>query len=372
MPEASENDRGLPRCRKRHNESDQKVSDHAAKAPIDNRDLRTRVARFQSPRLHSSLAQALTSIGGYFAVCAAMYWAADFSYWIALALAPVAAGLLVRTFIIQHDCGHNAFFRSRRWNDALGFLCSLLTLAPYLSWRRQHAGHHGVWNNLDRRDSGADIYSSCLTVDEYHALSPWHRRWYRITRNPIVANIILPPLVFLVLYRFPFDMPADWRRERLGVYATNAALVVLVVGLGLIVGFDRVALVQLPVMALASIIGVWLFTVQHRSDHTVWARQSEWTALGASLEGSNYLRLTPVLQWFTGNIGLHHVHHLNPSIPNYRLQQCHDAVDVLNDVPVMTLGSAFKAMFYVLWDEQRHRMVTFRTASLGWLRPKPA
>ncbi len=351
------------------------LSEHLPTASIHDtasHDLKRRVARFQTPVLHRSLAQTLTSIGGYLAVCAAMYATAGISYWIALALAPFAAGFLVQTFIIQHDCGHGAFFRSRRLNDTLGLVCSLLTLAPYPSWRRQHAGHHGVWNNLDRRNIGADIYSSCLTVDEYRSLSPWHRRWYRLSRSPIIANVIVPPLVFLVLYRLPFDMPAGWRRERLTVYLTDLALVALIGGVGLVVGFGRVAEVQLPIMVLASIVGVWLFTVQHRSDRTVWARQNEWNALTASLESSTYLRLSPMLQWFTGNIGLHHVHHLNPRIPNYRLQQCHDAVADLRDVPVMTLRSAFKAVFYVLWDERRQRMVTFRTAGLGWLRRKPA
>jgi omega-6 fatty acid desaturase (delta-12 desaturase) len=328
-------------------------------------DLRRRIARFQTPVLLESLEQILTSIGGYLAVCAAMYATAGISYWIVLALAPLAAGFLIRTFIIQHDCGHGAFFRARRLNDTLGFVCSLLTLAPYLSWRRQHDGHHGVWNNLDRRDSGVDIYSSCLTVDEYRSLSPWRARWYRLSRNPIIANVILPPLVFLVLYRLPFDMPAGWRRERLAVYLTDLALVALIGGAGLVLGFGRVAEVQLPIIVLASIGGIWLFTVQHRSDHTLWARQNEWNVVTASLQGANYLRLSSVLQWFTGNIGLHHVHHLNPKIPNYRLQQCHDAIADLRDVPVMTLRSAFKAMFYVLWDERQRRMVTLRMAGLG-------
>ena len=327
------------------------------------RDLRHRIADFQTPVLHKSLAQIVTSVGGFLAVCAAMYVTADLSYWIALALAPVAAGFLVRTFIVQHDCGHGAFFRSRRLNDTLGFVCSLLTLAPYTPWRRQHAGHHGVWNNLDRRDSGVDIYSSCLTVDEYRSLGPWRRRWYRVTRSPLIANVVVPPLVFLVLYRLPFDMPAKWRRERLAVYLTNFALTVLIAGVGLLVGFDRVAEIQLPVMVVASIVGVWLFTVQHRSERTVWARDVGWNALTASLKGSTYLRLTPVLQWFTGNIGLHHIHHLNPRIPNYRLQQCHDAVTELREVPAMTLESAFRAMFHVLWDERREKMVTIRAAA---------
>jgi acyl-lipid omega-6 desaturase (Delta-12 desaturase) len=328
-----------------------------------DRDLRRRVAHFQTPAVRRSIVETLISLGGFLLTCAAMYASAEISYWIVLALAPIAAGFLVRTFIIQHDCGHGAFFRSRRWNDALGYLCSLITLASYPSWRRQHAGHHGIWNNLDRRNTGADIYSSCLTVDEYRALTPWRRRWYRLTRNPLVANVLLPPLVFIVLYRFPFDMPTHWRWERIAVHLTNLALAALFCTLGLLVGFGRVAEVQLPIMVMASTIGVWLFTVQHRSDHTTWAREGKWNVVTASLAGSTYLRLPPVLQWFTGNIGLHHVHHLNPRIPNYRLQRCHDAVDALREVPAMTLRSAFKAMFYVLWDEGRQRMVTFRAAT---------
>jgi omega-6 fatty acid desaturase (delta-12 desaturase) len=345
------------------------LSDHdtaaASSTEAPGRDLRRRLSGFQAPILHRSLGQILTSIGGYIAVCTVMYAVAGVSYWLTLCLAPLAAALLVRAFIIQHDCGHGAFFRSRRLNDALGAACSLLTLAPYLSWRRQHAGHHGVWNNLDRRNSGADIYSTCLTADEYRSFGPWRRRWYRLSRSPVVANLVLPPLVFLVLYRFPFDMPAGWRRERIAIQLTNLALVALFGGLGLVFGFGQVAAIHLPVMVLASIVGVWLFSVQHRSEEAAWARHDEWNAVTASLQGSTYLRLPRILQWFTGNIGLHHVHHLNPRIPNYRLQQCHEAVAELRRVPVVTLRSAFRSMLYVLWDERGQRMVTFRAAELA-------
>lgn len=333
--------------------------------PAHDDDLDRRVARFEAPALGTSLGQIVTSIGGYLAVCAAMYATAGISYGFVLALAPVAAGFLVRTFIIQHDCGHGASFRSWRWNQALGIACSLLTLAPYLSWRRQHAGHHRVWNNLDSRDSGVDIYSYCLTVDEYRALPRWRRRWYRVTRNAVVANLILPPLVFLVLYRLPFDMPARWRRERRGVHLTNLALVALYGTLGLVAGFDRLVLVQLPVTVLASIVGVWLFTVQHRSDRAVWARDGEWNRQTASVDGTTYLRLPRLLQWFTGNIGLHHIHHLNSTIPNYRLQQAHDALRDSCTIPAMPFHKAFRAMFCVLWDERRRRMVTFRESASG-------
>ena len=321
------------------------------------RDLRRQVAAFQAPSARASVLQIFTTVGAYLAVCAVTYVLAGISLWLALPLAPLAAALLVRVFIVQHDCGHGSFFRSRRANDALGFLCSVLTLTPYLSWRRQHAGHHGIWNDLDRRNSGADIYSSCLTVEEYEALGPWQRRWYRITRHPVFANLILPPFVFLVLYRLPFDMPKHWKAERRAVYLTDLALVALFGGLGFVFGFAQVAAIHLPIMVIASIVGVWLFTVQHRSGHTVWARHDEWNAEKASLEGSTHLCLPRPLRWFTGNIGLHHVHHLNPKVPNYRLQECHDSVPALRSVPEMGLRSAFRAMFFVLWDERRQRMV---------------
>jgi omega-6 fatty acid desaturase (delta-12 desaturase) len=309
-----------------------------------------------------SFSQALTSFGGFFITCAAMYLLYDASYWFSLALTPLAAGFLVRIFIIQHDCGHWSFFRERRNNDFLGFACSLLTLTPYASWRRQHAGHHGVWNNLDRRQSGADIYSSCLTVAEYHGLTPWRRWWYRTTRHPFVANILLPPLVFLGLYRVPFDTPRAWRHERRAVYVTDVALVAMFGGLGLLFGFGKVATIQLPIITLASIVGVWLFSVQHRGETTRWARRDDWDAVSASLLGSTYLRLPAVLQWFTGNIGYHHVHHLNPRIPNYRLQECHASIPKLRDVPTLSLRDGLRAVNYVLWDEDRGRMVTFREA----------
>jgi omega-6 fatty acid desaturase (delta-12 desaturase) len=329
------------------------------------RSLRCEVAQFQAPILRKSVSQVTTSFGGFFATCAAMYAVIDVSTWMALALAPLAAGFLVRIFIIQHDCGHLSFFRSRRANDIIGFACSLLTLTPYASWRRQHAGHHGVWNDLDRRQSGADIYSSCLTVAEYRALSPRRRRWYRTTRHPFVANLLLPPLIFTLLYRLPFDMPKSWRLERRMVHLTTLALVVALGGLGLALGYERVAAVQLPVMVLAAIIGVWLFSVQHRGEKTRWSRHDAWDPTSAALQSSTYLRLPAALHWFTGNIGFHHVHHLNPRVPNYRLQECHERIATHCDVPILSFREGLRALRFVLWDEDRDRMATVRDAARG-------
>ena len=324
--------------------------------------LRREVACFQAPILHKSLFQVMTSFGGFFATCAAMYAVVNVSYWLAFALAPLAAGFLVRIFIIQHDCGHFSFFRARRANNVVGFACSLLTLAPYTPWRRQHAGHHGAWNDLDRRQSGADIYSSCLTVAEYRALSRRNRCLYRAMRHPLVANVLLPPLIFILLYRLPFDMPKSWRHERRMVHVTTLALVVVLSGLGLPLGYGHVAAVQLPVIVFAAIIGVWLFSVQHRGEAIRWSRHGAWDALSAALDSSTFLRLPRALQWFTGNIGYHHIHHLNPRVPNYRLQACHESIELLCDVPALSVWQGLRAMNFVLWDEDRNRMTTFRQA----------
>lgn len=326
-------------------------------------ELRAAVAGFQSPSLLKSLGQIASSFGGFAVTCAVMYLTLGISYWIALALSVVAAGFVVRIFIIQHDCGHGAFFRSRRANDAVGKLCSVFTFTPYATWRRQHAGHHGIWNDLDRRLSGADIYSSCLTVAEYRALSLWRRRWYRLARNPIVSNIIVPPIVFLLLFRVPFDAPKSWRSERRGVWLTNLALVAIYGGLGLLLGFREMIAVQLPIMIVASIVGVWLFSVQHRFERTLWTRNDEWRFADAALQGSSHLRMPKLLQWFTGNIGLHHVHHLSPRIPNYRLQACHDSSAIVRTAPSLTLWRGIGEWKFALWDEKRKCMVPFKMAA---------
>ncbi|MBI1775838.1 MAG: fatty acid desaturase [Proteobacteria bacterium] len=321
--------------------------------------LKARVADYQQSDPRASLQQLATSIGLFVLACALMYRALDISYALTLALSVPAAGFLVRIFIIQHDCGHGAFFKTRRLNDLVGAICSVMTLTPYRNWRRQHAGHHRSWNNLDLRLAGSDIYSTCLTVGEYRALT-WRHRWlYRLTRHRAISNLVLPPLVFLLLYRVQFDTPKTWKRDRRSVYWTDLAIGAVGIALGLELGFRQVLLVQVPVMALASIIGVWLFSVQHRFEHALWARQPEWSTTSASLRGSSYLRLPKLLQWFSGNIGFHHVHHLNPRVPNYRLQECHDGIPELRATPILTLRSALLSPALALWDEDRQKLVSF-------------
>jgi len=331
--------------------------------PIDTAalgDLRSHVRPFEKPIVEKSVLQLATSVGMFVGACAVMYWSLQVSALLTLLLAIPAGALLVRVFIIQHDCGHGSFFTSARANDAAGMLCSLFTLTPYAHWRRQHAGHHRSWNNLDRRQSGTDFYSTCLTVEEYLALTPWRRFLYRLPRHPLIAHVLIPPLVFLALYRLPFDTPKSWARERRSVYGTNIALAALAGLLVSVLGFRAVLLVQLPVMIVASIIGVWLFAVQHRFEHARWYRQSEWSFTMAALKGSSYLKLPKILQWFTGNIGFHPVHHLAPRVPNYRLEACYGETPALQLEPPLKLGKALRSMRLALWDEARQKLVSFR------------
>ena len=324
--------------------------------------LRAAVAPFENANLAQSIAQLFTSAGLYLTAVAAMYWSLHISYWLTLPLAFPTAGLLVRTFIIQHDCGHGSFFASQRTNNIVGAILGVLTLAPYQNWRRQHSQHHANWNNLDRRESGADIYSTCLTVDEYRARSPWQQFFYRLPRHPLLAHVLFPPLVFLLLYRFAFDTPKDWTAERHSVWGTNLAIAAWVVALGLAFGFRSVLMVHLPIVTVTTIAGVWLFSVQHRFEMADWRRKEDWTFQGASLKGTSYLKLPRVLQWMSGNIGFHHIHHLAPRVPNYRLEACYASNAILREEAPLTLRTALGASSLTLWDEAQKKLVPFKSA----------
>jgi omega-6 fatty acid desaturase (delta-12 desaturase) len=322
---------------------------------------RAAAAVFARPIRARAVLQLLTSFGPFLAACVAMHLVYPSSPLIALALAVPTGALLVRVFIVQHDCGHGSFFASRRANIVVGRLCSLITLTPFANWARQHNLHHGNWATIDPRQ-GSDLYSACLTVDEYRALTPWRRALYRLPRHPLVAHLLLPPLVFLLLYRVPFDTPRNWVRERQSVWLTNGVLAAMFGTLVLLLGWDEVLLVHVSIMAVGSILGVWLFSLQHRFETAHWMRRAEWNAAEASLRGSSWLALPRPLHWLTGNIGFHHVHHLNPLVPNYRLSQAHAVVQTLCPVPPLSLRSGLRAPWLTLWDEAAGRLVRFRDA----------
>ncbi len=329
-------------------------------ARVPGRSLLRKAATFQAPVLSHSVWQLASTGAAYAALLALMYVAYHISAWLSLALVLPTAGIVVRLFIIQHDCGHGAFFRSRRANHVVGMLCSLATLTPFTNWRRHHAQHHAMWNNLDQRDMTTDIYSTCLTVKEYEAMSPGRRWFARTIRHPVIAHFIIPPVVFLVLYRVPFETPRAWVRERQAVYLTNVVIAAGVAGMVLVLGVWPVLLIQIPVIAVAAIIGVWLFSIQHRFEEAHWTRGSDWSAVTAAIRGSSFLKLPAVLRWFSGNIGYHHVHHLVPRVPNYRLRACHEACEELfGTARVLTLREALMAPSYALFDEEQGRMVQF-------------
>ena len=322
--------------------------------------LRAVLADHQTPVLSRGLAQIATTFLPFFGLIAAMYALGTISPWLSLLLTIPAAGLIVRIFIIQHDCGHGAFFRSQAANVWLGRFCGLITMTPFANWRRQHAQHHAVWNNLDRRSGLGDIYSTCMTVEEYRNLSAPARVWHRTVRHPVVAQVLLPPLVFLLLYRVPFDTPLAWRREWYSVFLTDAGIFAVLTTLALLFGVGTTALVQLPTIGVAAIVGMWIFSVQHRFEGAVWSRQEGWTASGAALQGTSYLKLPRILQWFSGNIGFHHIHHLTPKVPNYRLEAAHRAcAPIIDASPALTFVQALKAPSFALWDEEQGRMVRF-------------
>lgn len=326
---------------------------------LNRRAVMAGLVDYQRPSVGRSLWQFGSTMAAYLAVNAAMYALVPVSTWLVLALSVLAAGLVVRLFIVQHDCGHGSFFRTRWANDWLGRICSPVTFTPYAFWRRQHANHHASFNNLDRRDTGIDLYSTCATVEEYLAMPPMRRLMYRLSRHPLLTQLLLPPIVFLLVYRLPFDTDPSWGRERMSVLWTDLALLLVIGALMMAFGVGAVLLVQLPIIAVASVIGVWLFSVQHRFEAAQWDRQEDWSPVKASLEGSSYLRLPRWLQWFTGNIGFHHIHHLSAKIPNYRLQSCHEGRPELGCVTTLTFGEALLAPSFALWDEAAGRMTRF-------------
>jgi omega-6 fatty acid desaturase (delta-12 desaturase) len=274
----------------------------------------------------------------------------------ALGLTVVVAGLLVRTFVLMHDCAHGSFFRSRSVNDTVGFITGVLTLTPFAQWRRDHALHHASSGDLDRRGNG-DVPT--LTVREYRARSPRARLLYRIVRHPL-ALLLGGPIHLALGQRFRGRGKATGDRQIASVWGTNLAIVLVVAAAVWLVGWRSVVIAYAIPYYLAALIGVWLFYVQHQFEDAYWAPHSDWDYVEAALRGSSHLKLPWGLRWFTGSIGLHHVHHVAPRIPNYRLQQCHDANAVFHGSPTITLRSGMAALRLTLWDEEQSRLVKFR------------
>jgi omega-6 fatty acid desaturase (delta-12 desaturase) len=315
---------------------------------------------YAAPHLGRSLFDLSTSVVPYLLLMAAMFPALRISVWLPLALAVPAAGFLIRSFIVFHDCTHGSFLRSRRSNRVLGAWIGLLVWMPFRGWQHEHAVHHATAGNLDRRGVG-DI--TTLTVSEYRALSTWRRAAYRLFRNPVV---MFGAGWLLVLVLKPRFVPRGSRPDvRNSILLTNLAIAVVVGAMCLTVGWQAYLVVQVPVFVVAGAVGIWLFYVQHQFEDTYWQSQEDWRYDHAALEGSSYLKLPRWLQFFTGNIGFHHVHHLSVGIPNYNLQAAHEVSDRLQGVPELTLRDGLRATRLKLWDEHAGRLVTFRDARVA-------
>ncbi len=289
-----------------------------------------------------------------------MWWSLDVGYWLTLLLAVPAAFFSIRLFILQHDCGHGSFFQSRVANEIVGFVLGVITMTPYQCWRRQHATHHATNGNLDQRGIG-DI--DTRTVSEYMALSWRGRLAYRMYRHPLVLFGIGPFIQFAIRQRFTYFLPKEWGRERLSVHVTNFVLLIAMAGLTWAFDWRSIVLMYLPVMALASSIGVWMFYVQHQFNPTYWREDEVWDYHSAAMEGSSYYHLPWLLRWLTANIGFHHIHHLDSRVPNYRLPKIYSEHPELRKAHRLSLWSSLRCARFKLWDEKRQRLVSFLEAS---------
>ncbi len=313
------------------------------------------ISKYNFPDPKKSWWQVINSVIPYLGILMLMYYSLSISYWITLLLAVFAAGFLVRIFIIFHDCGHGSFFRQGWLNRLVGIPLGLLVFTPYHRWHRDHKKHHDTVGNLDNRGVG-DVKT--LTVEEYTKLSGWGRFRYRFFRNPAFLIAIAPILLFLIQYRLPKAYMNT--RQHLYLQLSNLALVAIILMLAWLIGFKNFVLIQLPVIYFASVTGVWLFYVQHQFEDVVWVRSQDWNHNTISLEGSSFFKLPRMLQWFTGNIGFHHIHHLSPRIPNYKLPACHYENEVFHSIKPVTLRSSFRTARLKLWDEQRQRLIGFK------------
>ncbi len=320
----------------------------------DSHDLNQKMFPFQQPGRWRSIHQLANSLIPYVGLWIAMYYVLQYSVWLALPISILAAGFLVRIFIIFHDCGHSSFFKSRIANEVCGVITGILTFTPYHYWRASHARHHATSGNLDKRGHG-DVWM--MTVTEYASSSRWVRFQYRLYRHPAVMFLLGPLFLLLISYRIPSRNSS--RAERLSVHSTNAGILLVAFLLSLAIGFKTYLLIQLPIIFIAFVAGVWLFYVQHQFESVSWTRQRDWDFISASLYGGSFYKLPKILNWFTGSIGYHHVHHVNPRIPNYNLARCHRQIADFRNVISVGMISGLKAFGYRLWDERQKKLIGF-------------
>jgi len=318
------------------------------------------VVRFQEPSRWRAAWQLTNTLIPYAALWYLMYLCLAVSYWLIVPLAILAGLFLVRIFIIFHDCGHRSYLKSPLANDTIGFVTGLLTFTPYYHWRWEHAIHHASAGDLDERGTG-DIWT--MTVQEYLEASRWKRFAYRLARNPFVLFGLAPLYLFVIHQRFPKKDASP--RERRSVHWMNLAILAMAAGLSYIYGLVPYLIIQLIVTFVAGAVGVWMFYVQHQFEDVYWERKGDWDFTAAAMQGSSFYKLPKILQWFSGNIGFHHIHHLSPRIPNYNLERCHRADPFFRQIKPVTFLSSLKSVAFRLWDEQRRKLVGYPSRKRG-------
>jgi omega-6 fatty acid desaturase (delta-12 desaturase) len=313
------------------------------------------IAKYNKPITLKSIWQIINSVIPFISLWVLMFYSIQVSYWLTLLLSIFSAGFLIRIFIIFHDCVHGAFFRKRKYNKMVGVVLGLFAFTSFHKWQNDHLIHHNTVGNLDKRGTG-DVKT--LTVEEYLNSTKWQRLKYRIYRHPIFLFGIAPLLHFAIQNRLPKkELPSKIKRY---IYFTNLALITLITGLILLIGWKIYLLIQLPVLYIATSHGIWLFYVQHQFEGVVWTNTTNWDYKTMALEGSSYFKLPILLQWFTGNIGFHHIHHLSPLIPFYNLPKCHKENTLFQTAKTITFFSSLKSLKMNLWDEKKQKLVNFK------------
>lgn len=323
--------------------------------PLQLSSLKKKVAPYEKTDTKSSIRQLINTLGPLLLLWYAAYLSLSISIWLTIPIVIVTSGFMVRTFIIFHDCCHQSFFRSRLANDIFGTMMGVITLCPYQQWKNTHSIHHATSSNLDKRGTG-DMW--LLTVDEYIAAPLWRRIAYRLYRNPLTMLGVGPISTFLFEYRF--NRKGARRKERVNTYVTNISLVALYALLCWAIGWQAFVMIQAPIFFISGMLGIWLFYVQHQFEDSYFENEDEWSYLKAAVDGSSYYKLPKPLQWITGNIGFHHVHHLSPRIPNYNLEKVHNAVTPLQQATTITIRTSLNSLNHRLWDGHNQRFVSFK------------
>ncbi|MFT7641392.1 MAG: omega-6 fatty acid desaturase (delta-12 desaturase) [Pirellulaceae bacterium] len=341
----------------------------AGKARKTLLDYDAQLSGYRQPSAWRSVWQLSSTLVLFVSGWIAMYLSLSVSYWLTLLISVPTALFVVRLFIFQHDCGHRSFFKSKRTNDILGAMLSVITFTPYHAWRREHAAHHATSGDLDRRGKSGEIWT--LTIEEYYESSWLRRLGYRLYRNPVLLFGLGPFYHFVIHQRLVFIWPKARKLERRSIFLTNLSLLAFAGVLSWIMGPLNFLAVQLPVISIAAVVGVWMFYVQHQFEEAFWESSENWDYVQAALDGSSHFRLPKLLRWCTGNIGLHHIHHLDGRIPNYYLQACHDSNPEFQEVVEFSIMESFACMHVRLWNDELQKMVSFSEAA-SFIRQRAA